>query len=313
MSGTNEQVLAWLKNAEDLTIFAHVSPDGDTIGSSLALWHALGRQAQLVCEDPIPEKYAFLPGAQAFVLPAGARASAYALAVDAADAGRLGAARALFEAAAHTAVIDHHGTNPGYAQVCRVEPELGATGTLVREILRDGGWQVDADIALCLYVAISTDMGNFSFSSTKRRDMLAVADLVEMFDLAETTRKLFRMKRKEHTLLLGAMLSAAQFAARGRVAYGCVTREMLARAGAQNADIEGLIDSLINMEGVEVALLFSQRESTKLSIRTLQMDAAALAQRYGGGGHVRAAGATLDCPLEEAVRRVVKDVEAEME
>ena len=73
---------------------------------------------------------------------------------------------------------------------------------------------------------------------------LAVADLVEMFDLAETTRKLFRMKRKEHTLLLGAMLSAAQFAARGRVAYGCVTREMLARAGAQNADIEGLIDSL---------------------------------------------------------------------
>ena len=75
MSGTNEQVLAWLKNAEDLTIFAHVSPDGDTIGSSLALWHALGRQAQLVCEDPIPEKYAFLPGAQAFVLPAGARAS----------------------------------------------------------------------------------------------------------------------------------------------------------------------------------------------------------------------------------------------
>ena len=168
MSGTNEQVLAWLKNAEDLTIFAHVSPDGDTIGSSLALWHALGRQAQLVCEDPIPEKYAFLPGAQAFVLPAGARASAYALAVDAADAGRLGAARALFEAAAHTAVIDHHGTNPGYAQVCRVEPELGATGTLVREILRDGGWQVDADIALCLYVAISTDTGNFSFSSTKR-------------------------------------------------------------------------------------------------------------------------------------------------
>ena len=172
---------------------------------------------------------------------------------------------------------------------------------------------MDADIALCLYVAISTDTGNFSFSSTKRRDMLAVADLVEMFDLAETTRKLFRMKRKEHTLLLGAMLFAAQFAARGRVAYGCVTREMLARAGAQNADIEGLIDSLINMEGVEVALLFSQRESTKLSIRTLQMDAAALAQRYGGGGHVRAAGATLDCPLEEAVRRVVKDVEAEME
>ena len=144
MSGTNEQVLAWLKNAEDLTIFAHVSPDGDTIGSSLALWHALGRQAQLVCEDPIPEKYAFLPGAQAFVLPAGARASAYALAVDAADAGRLGAARALFEAAAHTAVIDHHGTNPGYAHRVNRNCDGHAAGT----------WKTaatDYDIALCPY------------------------------------------------------------------------------------------------------------------------------------------------------------------
>ena len=313
MNGIHEEMVAWLKKADALTIFAHVSPDGDTIGSSLALWHALGQQAQLVCEDPIPEKYAFLPGAQAFLSPDAAQPRAYALAVDAADAGRLGTARSLFEAAAHTAVIDHHGTNPGYAQICRIEPDLGATGTLVREILNEGCWAASAEIALCLYVAISTDTGNFSFSSTRRRDMLAVADLVEKFDLAETTRRLFRMKRREHTLLLGEMLSGVRFCVDGRVAYGQVTGDMLSRVGAQYADIEGLIDSLINMEGVEVALLFSQRGDTKLSIRTLTMDAAAIAQRYGGGGHVRAAGATLNLPLEEAVRRVVRDVEREME
>lgn len=86
MSGIHEEMVAWLKKADALTIFAHISPDGDTIGSSLALWHALGQQAQLVCEDPIPEKYAFLPGAQAFLSPDAAQPRAYALAVDAADA-----------------------------------------------------------------------------------------------------------------------------------------------------------------------------------------------------------------------------------
>jgi len=301
----NSPLIAWLREAGNLTLFPHISPDGDTIGSVLALWHALGGKAQIVCDDPVPPKYAFLPGIEAFCTPDMARETEYALAVDAADLTRLGASGALFEKAAYRAVIDHHGTNPRYGQINRIESGYGATGTLVYELLQDGAWQITQEMALCLYVAISTDTGNFSFSSTTRRDMMAAAEMIEKFDLSETTRRLFRLKRKGHTLLLGSMLSGVEFHAAGRVACGFVTDEMMRECGAQYADTEGLIDHLINMEGVEVALLATQKKGSKFSVRTLTVDAAALAQLFGGGGHARAAGMTIDAPLREAMDQVV--------
>jgi len=305
MAAKNKELILWLRNADSLTLIAHVSPDGDTIGSTLALYHALNGSAQLVCEDTIPPKYAFLPGASDFRTPDKAHHTKYVLAVDAADLGRLGTAVGIFEAAEYTAVIDHHGTNPGYAQLNRIECDYGATGTIVHELLSEGCWPLTEEIALCLYVAISTDTGNFSFSSTRCRDMQAAAVMVELFDVADTTRRLFRCRRREYTLLLGAMLSDVRFYADGRIACGFVTEEMLQKCGAEYSDTEGLIDHLINMEGVEIALLATQKNGAKFSVRTLEADAAAIAKRFGGGGHTRAAGMTVQAAVYEAMDEVV--------
>ena len=132
--------------------------------------------------------------------------------------------------------------------------------------------------------------------------------MVELFDVAETTRRIFRAKRKEHTLLLGCMLGDVRFYNDGRIACGFVTEEMLKKCGAEYSDTEGLIDYLINMEGVETALLATQKNGAKFSVRTLAVDASAIAKHFGGGGHVRAAGMTIQSSVYEAMEEVVSVV-----
>lgn len=295
---TIQEIALYLQAQDAFTIMAHVSPDGDTLGSSLALFCALGRmgkKVQVVCENPVPAIYAFLPGADAVLLPEQAESLPNAISVDCAAQDRLGKAAPLFSRAVHTINIDHHVTNPLYADMNYVE-EKAAVGEIMYTLLVRLG-QMDRAIATCLYTAIMTDTGNFSYANTTADTYRTAALLVEAgADNAAVNRAVYRTVPYRKIKLLGAVLNSVQLYCEGRLGVATITQADLARAGATSEDVEGIIDYVRDIDTVELAVLV--RESSlpntgKISLRSKNYaNVCSIGARMGGGGHRRAAGYT---------------------
>ena len=159
----------YITSRDGFTIIAHISPDGDALGSTLALLgllRQLGKQAEAVCADGVPTLYRFLPLADQLCTPERARGYPHVISVDCADLGRLGQAQPLFAQAASTYNIDHHPTNDAYAGSNAVDPTAAATGELIYRLALSLGSPITAELAACLYTALMTDTGNFSYSNT---------------------------------------------------------------------------------------------------------------------------------------------------
>ena len=297
----------WLRREDGFTLIAHVSPDGDTIGSSLALFcilQAMGKHVQVVCEQRVPVLYSFLPYADEVKQPEDAGQLPNAIAIDCADVRRMGRAVELFCSASATGNIDHHRTNSAYGNYVVKDDTASATGELIYAV-----WQVlgaaeqkDAavarEIACCLYTAISTDTGNFAYSNTTPETFRVAAGLLETgIDIAGINRKVYRTVPLGKTRLLGFVLSSMQLFEDGRIGAALVTQSDLAHFGASAEDVEGVIDSIRDVDTVEIAILLREgRDGTyKASMRSKQYaDVSAIAHIYGGGGHLRAAGCTLE-------------------
>ena len=309
----------FLLQHDDFVFISHISPDGDTLGSSLALYMgltALGKRVQLVCCQPVPQIYRFCPGAERFLLSAEAVPAAYAVAIDCGDTDRLGDAEPLFAAAKGTLVIDHHATNTGFGDINRVE-QCGATGELIYLLLRELGVEITANIATCLYVAIAADTGNFSYSNTTERSFHIAGALLESgFDMAETNRNLFRTHPRRHVLLQAELVRAARFYRDGALVIACATLDMMARCGATGADMEGLIDDLRDIDTVEIAMTLREEEdgAVRVSLRGKKYaDVASIALLFDGGGHRLSAGCTFHIPMEEAAEQLRLVAEAQLE
>ena len=304
-----DRFIETLIQAQRLLLVAHVSPDGDTLGSGLALrlaFLALGKEATLVCQDPVPALYHFLPGADTVKTPeemSGMEAFDTALAVDVSDRLRLGGCESVFEACPQRLVLDHHGTNDHFGQENWIEAEASATGVLALALCRALGAPVNGDIALCLYTAISTDTGHFQFANTTPEAMHAAADLVAAgVDVADVTARLYREMPRAKTALLACALGRLAFAHEGRTAYITLRRSDFDACGAGDEMTEGIINYAIQTQGVEAAFLATERaEGVKFSVRSkAPFDAAALCRQFGGGGHTLAAGCRMMCPIDEA-------------
>ena len=312
---TTEEMAGWLRERDDFVILGHIHPDGDAAGATLGLWHVLtgmGKRAVVCLPGGMTQIYADLPGAQAIrdtgvALPFVPRT---ALAVDVSDTGRLGeAGRALFEKCPEQGVIDHHSTNAGFGQVMLLDPRAAAAGELAVEVVEAMHLKLQPEAAWCLFVAISTDTGHFSFSNTRPRTFGAAAACAAAgIDIDAITTRLYRTRSLPRTKLLGLVLADMQISPDGKIAWARLTEAMLEEAHATAADNEGIINYLQEISGVTFAILAQQRGSqTKLSLRSrAPMDVArAIALPMGGGGHACASGATVDMPLEQALQRAI--------
>ena len=297
--------LSFLKEHERFLLVAHVAPDGDTLGSCLALQgllRQLGKQAQIICDDPMPHLYAFLPGA-AEVLPGDMAVAAEALiAVDCADIGRTGTQwdRAVDQP---TLCIDHHVTNPGFAQVNYIE-DCAATGELITLLFEALDEPISPEAGVCLYTAIATDTGNFAYSSVTPRTFALMGRIMESgFDLPECNRLLYRNERLQKLRMTARTVENAKLYREGQIIVGTLSKAETEAVGGLKADADGIIDRLRDVETV-IAACFLREEGeneVKLSLRSkAKVDCAALAKVYHGGGHVRAAGAILYTSLEAA-------------
>ena len=301
----------FIRAHDDILLISHVSPDGDTLGSALALYavlNQLGKRAQIVCEEPVPKIYRFLPGADRVLLPEQARPAKAAVSVDCADLARTGRCEPLFRAAEHTLNIDHHGTNDRYAEENYVQ-RCGATGELIYGVIVNLKGNLTREIASCLYAAITTDTGNFAYSYTTPDTLRIAAELLDVgIDLPYLNRMLFRtvpfQKARLHAL---AVMKTALYQG-GRIGIAQLTRDDIARCGAAEEDCEGIIDAIRDIDTVEIAALL--RESGDGSIRVslrgkTVADVGRIALTFGGGGHRLAAGCTLEPPLKDAAERIL--------
>ena len=317
---TSRDVAEWLKSHDDLLILTHLHPDGDALGSSLALClmlESLGRRAAVCCQDGCPGYLGVLPALDRLYLPESLPFEPKALTcVDLSVADRLGRAAFLLDRGLPLCCVDHHEQPTLSAEVSLVEPQAAASGELIDKIRREMDAPLTRDMALCLYVAISTDTGNFAFSCTTPDALRTVADCVETgIDIDAMNYELFRKRTRARTKLLGRAIEGMIFPCAGKIALMTLRGDDFAACGAAMADTEGAVNFGVNVEGVLAAILAVQQGGqVKFSLRSRgAVNVAALLRPLGGGGHERAAGLTLEGDFDACVERVLTAVQAAVE
>lgn len=306
-----------IRRADAIALCCHVNPDGDAVGSTLALANGLeklGKQVTCFCQDKVPDNLHMLRGADAFVLPENAQGPFDLLvAIDVADQRRMGSGECLLGLAPATAQVDHHGTNPGYMQVNAIDADSPSSALLIRELLGILGVALDREIAKCLYAGMSTDTGNFAFSSTDAETFRVMGELMEAgLPLSDMHRALFRERSMPQILLLARALGSLQFYREGRISMIRLSKEDMLACNALPEHADAIVNFGLDVTGVKLAALL--RENTdgtlKCSLRAIDGGAVdGVAASFGGGGHRLAAGCTLQGPLDEAYNRVLAALE----
>jgi phosphoesterase RecJ-like protein len=312
-----DRLFSAIKAAKNVCVFPHIDPDGDTLGSALALQSLItrmGKPAKVVLEGQPPERLNFMPGFETIRTIASAQAceNTLAVAVDVSTGDRLGKAQEIFQKAALTAQIDHHETNPGFAQINIIEPKAPSSASIVFELFKALEMPLREDEATNLYIGLSTDTGNFQFKNTDANSFRIMAELMEAgLNIGHYSRLLFLRKDREHIALLGRALPTFRYAAGGKVAGMYLDYDTMREIDPAGEYCEGIVNYAINAKGVRLAYLVREAEigSIKCSLRALppyRVDEVAL--RYGGGGHRLAAGCTLHMPLKDAADTLETDL-----
>jgi phosphoesterase RecJ-like protein len=296
-----DKIAVLIKRTDKIAILPHIAADGDAVGSSLALaieLSAMGKDVSVILEESIPQIYEFLPGTGlAFVYPEGDRAFDLAIALDCGDIERLGSRRGIFERAGVTINIDHHRTNNGFADYDLVDTLSAATGEIIYRLFEAMEVDPGKDTAACLYTAISTDTGSFRYSNTVPMTHVICAELLKKgIDVADISKRVFDTASYGKVRLTGEAIDSLELYFDGKAAIMCLTEEAIRRSGAAEEDSDGIINIARNIRGVEVAAMLRQMAGgdIKVNLRSnYTADVSALAMKYSGGGHKRAAGFTV--------------------
>ncbi|MGE5543578.1 MAG: DHH family phosphoesterase [Bacillota bacterium] len=307
-----------LSQQESLTVLGHYIPDGDCVGSVTAMVLALknmGKRVTAIIEDGVPGIYRFLKGTETISsltnLP---RINGCLVYLDCAAPERVGDKLAGHLHHAGTIInIDHHVSNPGFGNYNLVDINASSTCEIVFCLLKRMNIPITVDIATPLYCGMVMDTGRFQYSSTSPTTHRLAAELLEAgVDLDLVRSRLFESKTRMEITLQKLALDSLEFSTDGRIASMQLSHAELSRIGAVGQHFEGIIDMARNIENVEVALLFREIQPgvVKVGFRSKQLlDVNQLAGEWGGGGHQRAAGATLQGELESVKRIVLAKVE----
>lgn len=317
-----QQVKSFLLEHDDYLVVSHVQPDGDAVSSTLAvgwLLSCLGKKFTMINEGSIPKRMKMLWHAEDILNLSEQqpdRKFSHVICVDCADFARVGNTNQLFADDASIVNIDHHPTNDGYGAVNLVVPEAAATAEILYDLLNLFEVNWDPEIATAVYTGLLTDTGGFRYSNTSPKVMRIASDLLSYGvngpEIAETL--LEEMTLPQMKILVEA-LKTLSLSEDGKIAWVYVTPEQMELCGAVSEDLEGIVNYPRNIQGVEVGILFKSMKSgmVKASLRSAgRVDVAALAQSFGGGGHVRAAGCSLEGSLQDIIPRVVEQVKLKL-
>lgn len=315
MKGEGQAIAGAIKAARQVLVASHYLPDGDAVGSAVALTLALeelGREVTAVNHDPVPRVYSFIPGAERIRRPQDVEAIPdLVILLDCSDPERLGRdlGERIQESRAIIVNIDHHVSNAGFGNLNWVEPGAAATGELVYRLIKELGVEITPAMATALYTALATDTGSFRFVNTTPAAHVIAADLIARgVDIAGTSLHLWEEKELVALRVLGAVLPTLELAAGGQIAWMAIDLSTFAALGAASEHCEGLVDYPRSIIGVEAGMFFREVEPrvVKVGMRSKRyLDVNELAVYFGGGGHQRAAGCTVRGELREVIGQVV--------
>jgi phosphoesterase RecJ-like protein len=294
-----------LRTAKRIALVSHRDPDPDTIGAVIALGGALeglGKTVTYHCADPVPEGYQFLSGTERFTAEPPADDVDLVCTV---DFGSIDRAKFALPSRPRTLNIDHHASNDHFARTNYVDPSSAASAELVSRVIDALGAKWTPAMATAALVGIMTDTGSFQFPTTDGRALDRAARLREAgADLQAITYNIYRNKRFEALRLWGLAFSRMRREDGGRLVWSEISAADFREAGARDDDVSGLVEQVARSSGMRVAFLFNEQDGVvKVSCRTSAyppaVDASALMSRWGGGGHVRAAGALVKGTLAQ--------------
>lgn len=298
-----KEAAAFLKGSDGYLIYTHANPDGDTLGSSLALAMGLrqiGKQASVFSVDGIPEKLSFLPSDGYFASEPECFNGVTPISVDVAGPKMLfGAKNTSFKLA-----IDHHKVNTVESEMHLVMADKIACGEIIFMLLEELGADITKPIAEALYTAMCSDSGGFRYSATTAQTHIMAAKCLDTgIDFAEINRKLFECKSRAQIMLIKTAYRNLELLQNGRFAFVAVRPQEAEECGAVDADFDCVNSIPREIAGVEASAVVRQKAgSVKISLRSnADIDVAEIAKKYGGGGHYHAAGLTLDCDFDTAL------------
>ncbi|MEG6585498.1 DHH family phosphoesterase [Dendrosporobacter sp. 1207_IL3150] len=300
-----ERTAELLSNNSNIVITAHVHPDGDSLGSMLALdkcLSSMGKNVQLILDDAVPDMYDFLPGTCKIIKPNSQKIKADLLVVlDASDIERIGHVRAAVDAPVLN--IDHHISNTKFADYLFLDSDAAATGEILFKLFKHMNTTIDPDIATSLYTAIATDCGFFRYANTSSNTMRYCAELIDFGAKPNLISEALEARPLAAITNLSKMLDTLELFFDGKVAAITVLPEML----TDNDNTEGVINYPRIIEGVEIAIMFKFVEDgiCRISLRSARVDVSQLALSFGGGGHARAAGCTVSGTVAEVKEKVI--------
>ena len=319
---SRDAVTELIRSASRITAICHENPDADSLGSALALRMAserLGKTAEVVAADPVPPSLLHLPGA-ADVRTSPALEPDLAVVVDG-PLSRTGAVvtdSAEWLARARVVNIDHHISNDGEGAVAAwVDPDAAATCEMMALLIPDLGVPIDLDIATVLTAGIVQDTHTFSHPNATPRTLRVAADLVAAgAPLSAIHRSIYADKPFSTLALWGRIMAGMAQRRDGRIVYATMTTAMLAETGSDPVASEGFIDLLATTKDADITVLLKEVDAShvRVSVRTsARADAVAITSAFGGGGHARAAGCSIDAPLAEATAGLLDECERELD
>jgi phosphoesterase RecJ-like protein len=312
-----EEIGQALRENQRFAVLSHVRPDGDALGSQLALGLSLkklDKELHIWNEDGMLEKYSFLPQAELLIKPPGEPEDVDVIvALDTAIQNRLGTTLQAVRSSKLCINIDHHPSNPGYGDLVHIDPKAPATGQILFELIKSQKLPIDSAIAENLYVAISTDTGSFQYPNTTARTFEIAAELVRAgVDIGRVSQLIYENYPRRRVELLRDLLGTMRFEANDRVASFSLSLGMAGKLGILPEDNEGLIDHLRAIRGVVVAVFFEELPDGKVRVsmrsKSEKVNVCAICEKFGGGGHVLAAGARVRGSLAEVQKRILEEV-----
>lgn len=306
-----EEICRVFREKERFLIACHENPEGDAIGSELALALALrkmGKSATVLNSDPVPGNLRFLPGSDTVVFRADGASFDAAVVVDCGSPERTGRVGEDLLKCPILINIDHHSTNDFRGDYCLVDPGAAATGVLVHRILAAMEAEIDREVATNIYVAVLTDTGSFRYSNADPEAFFVAGEMVRLgVNPRDVAERVYEDQSADRVGLLGRVLGSLELTAEGRIASIVTRKKDLRDFSATKDHLEGFINYPRSIVGVEVAVSFREEDDGeyRVSLRSRgRVDVSAVASSLGGGGHPNAAGCTVRGSLDEAKRRV---------
>ncbi|MBC7087319.1 MAG: bifunctional oligoribonuclease/PAP phosphatase NrnA [Tissierellales bacterium] len=304
-----------IDKSDKIGVVSHLNPDGDNIGSILALGSSmekLGKKVTILKSDFVPNDLLFLPNIEKIISVSDDLNFDVLFVLDSSDAERLGDNKRFIEKAKYIINIDHHISNNNFGHLNIVEPKASSTCEIIYNIISELNLPIDSNIATCIYTGISTDTGRFMYENVNENTHLIVSNLLALgTDIYYVNKKLYQSRSLSKTKLFIEVISSSKLFFDNKVSVAKVTLENLNRANARPEDSDGIVEFLRDTETVEVSVLLKEIETnlTRVSIRTKEyVDANEICNKFNGGGHLRAAGCTIQRNIDETEKLLIESI-----